>query len=120
MGTNYYAIPKADEQTKVKIKEAIDADNLALARELMPEQIHLGKSSGGWEFLFNHNDWRYFSDLGTMVEFINNCDIHNEYGDKVTPSAFWHMVDNKSNSEPELQYGSRRFGYNFSNYTDFS
>ena len=34
MGTNYYAIPKADEETKLKIKDAIDRDQYFAAKEL--------------------------------------------------------------------------------------
>jgi hypothetical protein len=121
MGTNYYAIPKADDEVKAKIKQAIENDDFATARELLPEKIHIGKSSGGWRFLFNHNDWVYFEqNFNSVAKFINRCKIYTEYGEEISPSRFWHFVDTKQSLKPEIEYGVIIDGLCFSNYTEFS
>lgn len=121
MGTNYYAIPKVDESTKEIIRKAIDEDKWSSVLENIPKRIHIGKSSSGWQFLFNHNDWTYFdANTKSLTDFIKNCEIHNEYRDAVTCNQFWVMVDRKSKEKPELQYGKIYDGFVFSNWSEFS
>jgi len=49
-------------------------------RKLVPERIHIGKSSAGWRFLFNHNNWEYFKqDLFDLELFLSICIIQDEY-----------------------------------------
>ena len=72
MGTNFYAriIPK--EEDKQILKEAIDANDYATIEGMVAEmysslnecthkggEIHLGKSSCGWKFLWNSNLHEY-------------------------------------------------------------
>lgn len=72
MGTNYYAriIPK--EKDKQKLKKAIDNNDYNTITELYNElynglneythkggELHLGKASYGWKFLWNSNVHRY-------------------------------------------------------------
>lgn len=58
---------------------------------------HIGKNSGGWEFLFqgfrdewseyparSAGDWRKHLASGGKIE--------NEYGDTITPDEFWKLV----------------------------
>lgn len=119
MGTNYYAIPKANEEIKVKIIKAICDDDWQTAHSLMPVKIHIGKSSGGWQFLFNHNNWEYYTSK-TLPEFLANCRLMNEYNEPVNINDFWHLVDRKGNDKPELEYGQLIDGLVYSNYTEFS
>lgn len=121
MGTNYYAIPKADEETKAKIIEAIKNELWGEARSIMPESIHIGKSSMGWQFLFNHHDWQYFDKTqASIAKFLDNCVIYDSYNETITPNQFWVMVDRKREHRAETQYGFIEDGLVFSDSTDFS
>lgn len=72
MGTNFYAriIPK--EEDKQTLKEAIDTNDYSTIESMVKEmyssldeythkggEIHLGKSSCGWKFLWNSNVHEY-------------------------------------------------------------
>jgi len=58
------------------------------------EEIHIGKSSCGWKFLFS-------TDLGASKEEVfdamldSNLPIYNEYGDKVTSSHLINLIISK-------------------------
>lgn len=84
MGLNFYIKPNA------KLIE----DKLEL---LKIESVHIGKSSHGWQFLFNHNDWKYFSreDKRSFVEFFENGIIIDETGQVWEHADFWLMVNQK-------------------------
>ena len=85
MGQNYYAIPKLNSRLKKKILEAVNSDDFMLAKKLIPEEIHIGKSSVGWKFLFNHNNWLYFSkSIESLKSFLLSSDIINQYGESIT------------------------------------
>ena len=110
MGTNFYKIkPKKVKQEKIKeIKESFDNilktlengnnirsytinDLLDKLQEQKVEKIHLGKRSGGWQFLWNHNNKQYYQDnLESIKEFLNDGDgwIEDEYGEIFTPEQF--------------------------------
>jgi hypothetical protein len=121
MGTNYYAIPKATDDLKGKIIEKVNEGNFESAKDLMPEKIHIGKSSVGWQFMFNHNDWEYFNQSRDYLElFLEGCIITNEYSEEISYDAFWEMVEMKKDAKFDHQYCSEYFGLQFSNYIDFS
>lgn len=148
MGCNYYATPKLTKELKNKIKEQIDTDQIGRARKLIPERVHVGKSSAGWQFLFNHNNWEYFDkSLESLEAFLMACDIEDEYGEPISYKDFWDMVDAKKHlidgkeyyvnwdehnkdyktgkpyprpSYIPNDYGEEiHFGLRFSTYTDF-
>ena len=55
------------------------------------ESIHLGKRSGGWQFLWQFNDGKFYSDnLNSIKEFLNNPDyqIVDESGNVFTTEEF--------------------------------
>lgn len=124
MGTNYYAIPKADDALKAEIKKAIDENDFEKARDLMPVKVHIGKGSIGWQFLFNHNDWKYFGKLRNGLdgidEFLSERKIIDEYGTYIPVEEFWDYVNGKVNYKPDLTYGTIEDGLNYSNSTEFS
>ena len=96
MGTNYYGIKIPTEKDKIKIKKAIDKNEWGTVRELIPERIHIGKSSAGWEFCFDHNYWQYFEkDHVEIKEFINSLSIFDEYGESIPHRTFWEKVVSK-------------------------
>ena len=94
MGTNYYAriLPTLEE--KENLKKLIDSDNFyTIEKEVQRlygesteydkgAEIHLGKRSGGWKFLFNPNYERYYKlTKEGLKEFLNkpNVIIYSEY-----------------------------------------
>ena len=94
MGTNYYAriLPTLEE--KENLKKLIDSDDFyAIEKEVQRlygesteydkgAEIHLGKRSGGWKFLFNPNYERYYKlTKEGLKEFLNkpNIIIYSEY-----------------------------------------
>ena len=145
MGTNYYAykIPTKKERTKVKdivgklqeksLDELSDADNLHdivrtvndLSVELeqtvdkLQPKIHLGKSSHGWQFLWQYHSkggyelkgknyelkWKYYDDnLESIKKFLKrkNIQIIDEYGEKFTFDEFFKKIGWKLYKTDEL------------------
>ena len=62
-------------------------------------EIHLGKSSCGWQFLFNHNYWKYYDYTQESIKtFMRSCEYSmDEYGNKISVEEFWDLVDKKKN-----------------------
>ena len=101
MGTNVYAIRKkwqySDFEDKLsELCKNHDLDGLIsytdkIKQKMEYEEVHIGKRSGGWKFLFNHNNWKYYgTDKESIMEFLKSCDsLENEYGDELTPEQFW-------------------------------
>ena len=138
MGTNYYAykIPTKKERTKVKdivgklqeksLDELSDADNLhdivrtvndlsveleSTVEKLQPK-IHLGKSSHGWQFLWQYHPkggyelkGKYYEDnLESIKKFLKrkNIQIIDEYGEKFTFDEFFKKIGWKLYKTDEL------------------
>jgi hypothetical protein len=114
MGTNFYKVlkpkynkkqkaeitKKINEQTK-KLKEYFNDNNyierydiedyFEMLNELRPVKVHLGKRSGGWQFLWNHNNEQYYKKtLQSIREFLDedNGFIVDEYGERFTTEQF--------------------------------
>lgn len=112
MGTNYYAIPKFDEEKiKSKIIYNVESDNLDDAIDLINELktnkqgIHIGKSSMGWKFCFDHQNWKYFKkDKQSIIDFINSCELHDEYHCEISPEEFWKLVESKQTGIDNKEY----------------
>ncbi len=62
------------------------------------EQIHLGKSSHGWQFTFQYNGGLYYKGVTQMENWLKDKNIWNEYNEPVTHEDFWGMVKEKQNS----------------------
>lgn len=101
MGTNFYAhIPLRKRELKEKVIEAIDKEDLDEAEIIINEAkenhcVHLGKRSGGWKFLFNSNDEKYYECSKKGIEdFIikNVAVIKDEYGSIYSLEEFWDEV----------------------------
>lgn len=79
MGTNYYT----------------DAEPPCPCCGRGGEQLHIGKSSSGWQFLFAP-----YPDLGLTTckawrEFLATREIRDEYGDKHTLDDLMRLVESK-------------------------
>ena len=98
MGTNFYVRIKASEQQKQALRETfedfIDRRSNCEFLELLEDfnkEIHLGKRSCGWQFLWNHNNGKYYDlTLDSIKEFVeaNNGLVWDEYGDSYDWNTF--------------------------------
>lgn len=112
MGTNYYIIRKANRETKEKFHEMIEKEQFEeLQNELYvfdkKSKIHIGKSSYGWKFLFDANDFKYYDKNEESVwKWLkdNENDLYNEYGEKVSFDDFKEMVEVKQNGMDYMDY----------------
>lgn len=121
MGTNYYAIPVVNDHVKTQIKIAIDKNEYEQAKYLMPSKIHIGKSSIGWQFLFNHNNGDHYAQTRASIDvFLDRCTIFDEYNRPISKEDFWLMVESKMERQAETTYGFISDGLCFSKYTEFS
>lgn len=105
MGTNYY-VQKAIRPSKIEeIKNLVTPENLynGKLQEAINEfeEIHIGKSSCGWQFCFDHNDWKYYDKTKESInkfisdEILKGGKFIDEYGDSITLKDFWDMVESK-------------------------
>lgn len=112
MGTNYYAKPKVTKELKSKMVAAIESNDFKEVGRLLPSEIHIGKSSAGWRFLFNHNGWEYFKDIESMKDFLMNCQIVDEYEMEISNEDFWQLVKEKENDIDGMEYYTNWDKYN--------
>lgn len=101
MGTNVYAYIKnytyADIEDELNILcQNHDLTGIinyinSIQKNIDNSCIHIGKRSGGWKFLFNHNNWKYYGHTKkSIMKFLKSCAaIQNEYGEDITPDEFW-------------------------------
>ena len=101
MGTNVYAIRKNPRTIPVwdKIEQAVDArdpwklqeEMETFQKEFDENRIHIGKRSGGWKFIFDFQNWKYFDHTEESIkEFLGSCfAIEDEYGDYYDLETFW-------------------------------
>ncbi len=102
MGTNYYAVRKKPS--------------------LYNREIHIGKSSAGWGFLFSNND-----DFHTYTQFRKWLDkevpneyvLFNEYNEEITKEQLLKLIEKKQKEGLEnphnFDYVKNIDGYRFSN-----
>ena len=109
MGTNIYARinpPKAErEKFVLKVKAIVDSDELFMFSKLdnllqeykeeYPE-VHLGKRSYGWQFLWAPNPKYYDNTIASINKFLRREDVvlYNECGEFLTPEQVWEEYAN--------------------------
>lgn len=96
MGTNVYMckIPTQEDIDAIKRKldkleyqKVIDAiEDLRSASE-----VHIGKRSAGWKFLFAQNPKYYTETKKDISRFLRSPGwvLKNEYGETINPDNFW-------------------------------
>lgn len=98
MGTNFYYIIPVSELKQQKLKEMITSEpNFCDLEEELDNikyhhNIHLGKRSCGWQFLWDFHKGRFYgSSLQSIREFLENGggEIRDEYGRKFTVEQFF-------------------------------
>jgi hypothetical protein len=116
MGTNYYRIPSVEEMEKRKQElidniNSIDISPSSIERKFATIQkendwdnysiwdlftdgtnIHLGKRSSGWKFLWNFNDKNFYSNKEELLNFIRTGRVIDEYGKEMDVEDFITMA----------------------------
>ena len=116
MGTNFYRVPKGHEMIKreQKMRMRLDAmdvinpsdisrrfrsievgewDSISLWDEFLEgTNIHLGKRSGGWKFIWNWNNGKYYKTKEELFEFIRSGRVVDEYGQQIDVEEFIIMA----------------------------
>ena len=116
MGTNYYRVPQGHEMIKreQKLRMRIDAmdsvnpekiergfrsisvgewDFFSPWEEFLEgTNIHLGKRSGSWKFLWNWNDSKYYKTKEELFKFIRSGRVVDEYGKVIDQEEFIQMA----------------------------
>lgn len=66
-----------------------DWNHISPWNEFLDEmKIHLGKRSGGWKFLWNFHNNKYYSNKEELLAFIRSGRVVDEYGDLVPNEEF--------------------------------
>lgn len=117
MGTNYYWRPLITEEEREKLLEK--TKNVKTLQEIKDfiyndilkereSEVHIGKSSCGWQFLFYLGIRKYTCGQSLKKEDIDKWFrsgiIVDEYGDEISVDDFWVLVDTKKNAMDYDQY----------------
>ena len=115
MSTNYYRIPK---QKVVREKYLELVEQISYMDIFSPEQIynefrtiekgferwnpwdnfidglniHIGKRSGGWKFLWNFQDGKFYTNKEELLKFIRSGRVVDEYGELQDTEEFVKMA----------------------------
>ena len=86
MGTNYYASKEPEPPCS------------KCGHQVGEEQIHIGKSSGGWVFQFNQHPFIRMEVALSWYQFIelNELDIYDEYGKEISLDDFRGIVGTRT------------------------
>lgn len=112
MGTNYYAVKRVSDIDKENIISLIRENKLVSANEMLNDlvtshRIHIGKSSYGWKFVFNHNNEKYYDlNRDSIDKFLRLDDVilYDEYNREVSINEFWTFVDLKESGLDNKTY----------------
>lgn len=77
------------------------------------DDIHLGKSSAGWQFSFQYNGGKYYKNVREMKKWLKDKIIKDEYGETISTIDFWKMVKAKqtpNNLNHAARYASEHQG----------
>ena len=68
--------------------------------------LHIGKKSFGWEFSFKAHKDLNINSFGDWIKFLDNSteDIIDEYGDVISKTDFYIMVERSKNCKNKNHY----------------
>ena len=91
MGTNFYLRRKLSQDEKQYIINCINNDDWSEVRGCLPEDVHIGKRSGGWKFLWDAHFFRYYKpNKQALFDWLKSGQIIDEYGNEFTFKEFWN------------------------------
>ena len=150
MGTNFFCVEKISRRQRSKIKSLlreyiglVDKVDIAcdfhelhskyneMISDIIPEKVHLGKRSHGWQFLWDYHDGRYFkANLGSIKKFLKDKIIFDENNEVFSLDQFLNeeIADYLYNTDGKLydcvellpSYYFISDGLRFSKSEDFS
>lgn len=123
MGTNFYLRKKISNKDKEELLSCLDSKYVELRKQINANpyglryalddfcyevtndscsyynDIHIGKRSAGWQFLWDYHKGRYFeANLESIKKFLSNplYEIIDEYGEVFTLEQFFDKEIGKS------------------------
>lgn len=121
MGTNYYRINPASKEDREnlhkKLDEVLNGNEYRSTFDDMIDdvyekyQIHICKSSFGWQICFDHNWGKYYQpNRKSLEEFLSEEGtwIEDEYGEKISYEDFWKFVK-EHNENPNNKWTSESY-----------
>lgn len=119
MGTNFYAriIPKEEDIKWVQkeIESYLSGETLTIEDDILKNvtrEIHLGKRSCGWQFLWQNNPKYYNDNLESIKKFLSREDviIYNEYYERFTVDEFFdNEIGRYLYNDPEYFMNGRQY-----------
>jgi|SRR6478735_9281996 len=118
MGTNYYVRQKSKLAThnankKKALKDAYTNYLIGLIpiieshyEDRIPKDIHIGKLSSGWNFLWNLNKSKYYTNKKELIAFLKECEIYSEYGVVYSFDEFWNEIASKRTNKTHKENSS--------------
>ena len=89
MGTNFYLRKKLTLSQNQEIIDDLLYCRYDEIREKLPKDIHIGKRSYGWKFLWDANLFEHFEpNKKSIKEFLKSGQIIDEYGEKFSYDKF--------------------------------
>ena len=89
MGTNYYIKRKLSDNQKQIIIDKLMKDEYEDVHFMLPENIHIGKRSSGWKFLWDVHGFKYFNPTKESIfDFLKSGTIIDEYRQEVSFDDF--------------------------------
>ena len=114
MGTNYYLCPIIKEEELKKLSNSLKEcktlyeleNSIHEITDYKKDRIHIGKSSYGWQFLFNLNIESYVPTISrnNIDKWLTTGIIFDEYDNKVDRKDFWKIVDSKKDGMDYEEY----------------
>lgn len=114
MGTNYYLRRKIPNTKLKKVRELVTEETIYNGglQEVLNQfkKVHIGTSYCGWQFLFNHNNGKYYQKTKDSIDSFLRKEVKkggkliNEYGDEQDIDDFWNMVQSKKDDFTQASY----------------
>ena len=152
MSTNYYRIPKQKvvREKYLELAEQVSSMDIFSPGQIYNEfrtiekgferwnpwdnfieglNIHIGKRSSGWKFLWNFQDGKFYTNKEELLKFIRSGRIVDEYGELQNTEEFikmaleWgqpdgYVLDENYVKQQRKQPNYRPSFINMSNYYD--
>lgn len=91
MGTSFYLKQKLSEKDKQIAIGLIKSDEYNKVREMLPNDIHIGRRSWGWRFHWDHNYFKFFKpSKESLIEWLKSGQIVDDDGKEFTFDQFWN------------------------------